>query len=169
MSASPVRSVLLLLALIFGLGCDGGPRSGDSTNTGAQAGPPPGLPEVELTIGIHRVTAEVANTLARRRQGLSGRRVLEPGRGMIFPYDPPEQPAFWMPDMHFDIDILWIQDRTIIDVHHDVPHEVERPLPTYAPSRPVDWVLEVPAGTAAARGWKVGDRVQAEPEPVFLD
>ncbi|MAE97145.1 MAG: hypothetical protein CL910_21050 [Deltaproteobacteria bacterium] len=124
-------------------------------------------PEVDVTIGMHRVRAEVADTLALRRRGLSGRRDLPPGRGMLFPYAPPTRPSFWMPDMHFPIDIVWIRDGRIVDLHVDVPHEVRPPLPTYQPSVPIDWVLEVPAGTARELGWRIGDPVESSPTPEF--
>ena len=129
----------------LGLGCDSpeptaqpGPMEAPmgAAVVAPGAAPASGAPIVELAIGFHRVRAEVANTLPRRRQGLSGRPSLAPGEGMIFPYDPPEQPSFWMPDMHFDIDILWIRQGKIIDLHARVPTRSNGPFrPTRLPPR----------------------------------
>ncbi len=169
---SPVRSrprclaarERLLGALVAALLLACGRSPGASEPTGADPGRPP---EVEVTIGIHRIRAEVADDEARRTRGLSGRERLPEGRGMLFPFDPPAQPAFWMPDMHFDIDIVWIRQGRIVDLTERVPHKVEPPLPRYRPREPVDWVLEVPAGTVHRLGWQVGDPVSARPTPRY--
>jgi hypothetical protein len=81
---------------------------------------------------------------------------------MLFVYAEPEPRGFWMPDMHFDIDIVWIRDGRIVHVEPDVPHAVSGPLPVYRPSEPADLVLEVAAGTAQRLGWRLGDAVQLE-------
>src|SRR5262249_28055298 len=105
---------------------------------------------------------EVADTDARKQQGLSGRLALLAGHGMLFPYDEPGIQGFWMPDMHFDIDIVWIRAGRIVHIEADVPHAVSDPLPVYRPQEPADQVLEVPAGTAARFGWRVGDVVRVD-------
>ena len=92
---------------------------------------------------------------------------MPPGRGMLYPYEKRARPSFWMPDMHFPIDIVWIRGGRIVDLHRDVSHEVRPPLPTYRPKVPIDWVLEVPAGTALRLGWESGDPATASPAPEF--
>ena len=120
-----------------------------------------------VEIGIHRIDADLADTPARRQRGLSGRPALADGRGMLFPYDPPERPTFWMPDMHFDIDIIWIRAGRILGVQANAPHQVTPPLPRYQPPDPIDLVLEVPAGTAERNGWRSGDAVTVDPPPRY--
>ena len=66
---------------------------------------------------------------------------------MLFRYEQPGRHGFWMPDMHFDIDILWIRAGRIVHVEANVPHGDARTI--YRPSEPADLVLEVPAGSAA--------------------
>lgn len=168
MSGRRPRSLALGLACLL-LACGSAPES----DAGEPAGPPaqPDLslraPEVEVAVGMHRVRAELADNTRRRRRGLSGRRELLPGRGMLFPYAQPTRPSFWMPDMHFPIDIVWIREGRIVDLHRDVSHQVRPPLRTYRPKVPIDWVLEVPAGTALRLGWEIGDPVTATPAPEF--
>ena len=123
---------------------------------------PDGPPRAKVTIGVHVIDAELADTPARQQRGLSGRPVLPPGQGMLFVYAEPALRAFWMPDMRFDIDIVWIRERRIVHVESDVPHAVEGKLPVYQPGEPADLVLEVPAGTARRLGWRVGDAVEVE-------
>ena len=145
---SLVPAVILLLALACA-------REGES--------PASAYPTAEVTIGIHRVQVEVANTPGRMSQGLSGRASLAKGRGMIFPYARADRHGFWMYDMHFDIDIVWIRDGRIVDVTSRAPHDPPGELPVYRPGVPADLVLEVPAGTVDELGWKIGDRVTVDP------
>jgi hypothetical protein len=79
---------------------------------------------------------------------------------MLFPYEQPGFLPFWMKDMRFAIDIIWIRDGRIVDVAHSVPFDPEGPGPTVRPRELADSVLEVPAGYAAAQGWRRGDRVE---------
>ncbi len=111
----------------------------------------------------HPIEVEVVRTPEARARGLSGRPSLPQGRGMLFLFDHADHHAFWMPDMHFDIDIVWIRSGRIVDIAHRVPHEVEGPLPLYRPRAPAKVVLEVAAGTAERLGWEIGDPVVFEP------
>jgi len=130
---------------------------------GERESPASAYPTAEVTIGIHRVQVEVADTPERRSRGLSGRASLAEGRGMIFPYARADRHGFWMYDMHFDIDIIWIRGDRIVDVTSRAPHDSPDELPVYRPREPADLVLEVPAGTADRLGWKIGDRVTVDP------
>jgi len=127
---------------------------------GARSGEP--APEARVVIRGASVGVEVADEPAEQIRGLSGREALAWDRGMLFVYDEPGLPAFWMKDMHFDIDLVWIREGRVVDVTHRVPHAVPPPLPTYRPRETVDTVLEVPAGVAQAHGWRRGDRVRVE-------
>jgi hypothetical protein len=146
--------VLLLLALA--LGCERGEPAGP-----AEPAPAP-PPRARVAVGLHVIDAEIADTPERRAHGLSGRPMLPEGKGMLFPYAEPGLHGFWMPDMHFDIDIVWIRAGRIVHVEADVPHQASAPLPVYRPPEPADLVLEVPAGTARRLGWRRGDPVRVE-------
>lgn len=120
-------------------------------------------PTAEVTVGMHRVQVEVADDATRRARGLSGRRSLAEGHGVLFPYASADRYGFWMFDMHFDIDIVWIRDGRIVDVTHRAVHDPPGELPIYRPRVPADLVLEVPAGTADRLGWAPGHSVQVRP------
>jgi uncharacterized protein len=139
---------LLLALLLFSLGCERGEP--------APAGEPP-APHARVTIGVHVIDAEVVDTPERKRRGLSGRPSLADGHGMLFVYDAPGLHGFWMPDMRFDIDILWMRAGRIVHVESDVSHRDAQAI--YRPPEPADLVLELPAGTARRRGFRVGDAV----------
>ena len=109
------------------------------------------------------VEVDLARTPQEQAQGLSGRSTLPDGRGMLFPYDQPLIPAFWMKGMLFSIDIIWILDNKVVDVSPRLPYpDPLTPssfLPTYSPRAPVTDVLEVPAGWAERNGVTVGSEV----------
>lgn len=131
----------------------------------ARMGEAPSAP-VRVIVGETPIRAEVAATPRARSRGLSGRDTLPGGTGMLFRYDRAEPRVFWMRDMRFDLDVVWIRGDSVVDV----TTAVRRPGPGGAPTRmgthqAVDLVLEVPAGTVHAHGWSVGDPVRIEPLP----
>lgn len=109
-----------------------------------------------------RVQVTVADTHATREKGLSGHAPLAEDEGMLFIFDQEDRYAFWMKDMRFAIDILWIKDGVIADITTDVaPSPPGGELPLYFPRVPVDRVLEMPAGFARAHGLRTGMKVTA--------
>jgi hypothetical protein len=151
MTRPPLAALLLAVAFAC-LACE---RSEPAAPTSA-----PAAPRARVTIGVHVVDAEVADTPERKQRGLSGRRFLGESEGMLFPYEAPGRYGFWMPDMHIDIDILWIRAGRIVHVESRVPHTDATTV--YRPREAAELVLEVPAGTAERRGWRVGDRVEVD-------
>jgi len=79
-------------------------------------------------------------------------------KGMLFEYKSPQKPAFWMKDMGFDIDIVWIRDGYIVGITPDVSHF--SPSAKYYPEQDIDMVLEVSAGYCKRHGISVGGKVE---------
>ncbi len=119
------------------------------------------LPTQEIIIGSTRLVVEVARTTAQKRQGLSGREFLAPGTGMMFVFDQPDEHQFWMKDMNFPLDFLWISSGKVIEIMTNVPApSIDNPQPAVvSPQQPIDMVIEVPAGWAVQNNVKVGDEV----------
>jgi hypothetical protein len=129
-------------------------------NVPAAEAPQSGLKQTLLTIhsanGAHRFTVDVAATPEQQERGLMFVRSLAPNRGMIFPYDPPQQVAFWMKNTLIPLDIIFIRaDGKIARIANARPLD-ETPLPS---GEPAVAVLEIRGGRAAALGIKPGDRV----------
>ena len=84
------------------------------------------------------------------------RKSLAGDRGMIFPYDPPQDVSFWMKNTLIPLDIIFIrQDGTIVRITHAKALDV-----TALPSgEPVAGVLEIRGGRAAELGIREGDIV----------
>ncbi|MFL6722317.1 MAG: DUF192 domain-containing protein [Sphingomonas sp.] len=117
-----------------------------------------GLREVPLTIrsksGIHHFEVEVAATPGQQERGLMFRHALAGDQGMIFPYEPPQDVAFWMKNTLIPLDIIFIRKNgTIARITNAEAMSLE-PLPA---GEPVAGVLEIRGGRAAELGIKEGD------------
>jgi len=115
--------------------------------------------------GYKVVNAEVRNTTLRlahadtstlRERGLSGRTSLQPFNGMLFSFDTPDYYSFWMKDMHFPIDMLWLDSGyRVVDV---VPRVMPDTFPaTFTSVRPAQYIVELPSGDVDRIGIQVGD------------
>ncbi len=113
----------------------------------------------DVTLGGVTIRAEVAETAEARAQGLSNRASLPEQAGMLFLFDRPGIYGFWMKDMKFSIDIIWINDRTIVDISPNVLPVPDGTPPTYRPRGPANRALEVKAGFAKAHGLSEGSPV----------
>lgn len=105
------------------------------------------------------VDIELARTSAEQKQGLSGREGLEDGQGMLFIFGEKAVKSFWMKDMNFPLDIIWLDGEKIIKISHDLPPEGSNPTNTYSSGEAVDYVLEVPAGFCNTNKIEVGNTV----------
>lgn len=108
---------------------------------------------------------ELAITAEEKIQGLSGRLSLKEDTGMLFVYGMQRKYTFWMPDMRFPLDIVWIgSDCTVADVTLNAlppePGQANQDLPLYSPESPVQYVLEINAAEADAKGIKAGVGVE---------
>ncbi len=104
---------------------------------------------------------EIADTPSKRTRGLSGRENLAADTGLLFIFDSNARQTFWMKDMNFALDFLWINNGRIIQINENVPPpKLTANRPAYISSHePVNWVLEVNAGFVKKFNIKVGDTV----------
>jgi len=114
--------------------------------------------QVEIRKQTVKVTVAISDN--DKSRGLSGKSSLADNEGMLFLYDTPGTPSFWMKDMKFPIDIIWIKGDSIADISANVPVSKSTPLPTYKPKAEIDKVLEVKAGWTELNKVKVGDKVK---------
>lgn len=116
-----------------------------------------------ITIASTTFTARVADTASLRTRGLSGSLPLGRLEGMFFIFPEVAYHSFWMSDLTFPIDIIWISsDGKIAGVAENAVPILPNQKPIYyVPPVPVQYVLEVPAGTYRAYAF-------ATSTPVFL-
>lgn len=118
----------------------------------------PDSPYVE--INNVKIPVEVVRTQAEVEKGLSGRVSLDAASGMLFIFAQPDYYRFWMPNMNFPIDIIWIKDDRIVEISPNVSNKFDPKNPKfYTPPQPADRVLEVNAGFAKNKNIKVNDDV----------
>lgn len=102
---------------------------------------------------------ELATTPQAHTQGLSGRASLPPDRAMLFVFGLQDRHCFWMKDMRFPLDIVWLnQDKQVVHIETDVRPETYPQ--TFCPSDEALYVLELNAGKAAAGNIVVGDTLR---------
>lgn len=105
-----------------------------------------------ITVGDKTYQAEVVTSALDQQIGLSKYQILDHNKGMLFTSKEKAQRIFWMKDMKFDIDIVWIADQKVIGVSRGY---FKSPLKLiYSPGK-VDTVLEVNPES----GIKIGDKV----------
>jgi len=122
--------------------------------------------EPTVIIGDNRIVLEVMQTSTELSKGLSGKPSLGAEHGMLFIFSKPALYQFWMPDMNFSIDILWIDNGKIIGITPEVPYTFDPQAPIfYKPPSPVQYVLEVNAGFTAEKNIQIGDTVIFENIP----
>lgn len=106
------------------------------------------------------VTAELAVTDEERQLGLMFRPKINDDQGMLFIFEEESRHSFWMRNMRFAIDILWLdKDRRIVHIEPQVPPCGQDPCPSYPTPQPARFVLEIRSGGAAAHKLKLYDRL----------
>ena len=109
----------------------------------------PAAPLGTVTINNKTFQVEVADTPLKRERGLSGRdRVGGAADGMLFVFETSAAYPFWMKDMKFPIDIIWIKDDRVIGISDSLEPSTEPVPSSYLPPDDVNYVLEFPAGFA---------------------
>jgi len=118
-----------------------------------------------VRIGDTVYVVDLAVTPAERTQGLSGRLSMDAERGMLFVYGEDGARTFWMPNMHFPLDMVWIRaDCTVAGVTANVPNPpLDTPrdqLELYPSAGLVRFILELNAGQAEMHGIGAGGAVK---------
>jgi len=120
-------------------------------------------PASKVTIDNQTFSVELAKTTAQQQQGLSGRKSLPQDQGMLFVFTTPGLTPFWMKDMKFPLDMIFIKDDKIVTVFRNVPvpaNSKATNLPVYVPTKPANYVLELNAGQASKFDFQNGDDVK---------
>ncbi len=118
----------------------------------------------KLTINSSVVNVEIADTPDKRKQGLSGRQSLATDSGMLFIFEKADKVGFWMKDMKFALDLIYINDKKVVDIIKNAAmppvDQKDQDLPIYMAREPFNMVLEVNAGFVDSHSLKVGDMIE---------
>ena len=122
----------------------------------------PQFNDAAVQINNKKLNVFVADEEQEQRLGLAVRKKISDEEGMLFTFDKPLMPTFWMKHMKFPIDIIWIKNNQVVEVDRDLapqPGVENQELKLYKPKSEVDAVLEVNAGWAKKNNLSIGDEV----------
>lgn len=113
-----------------------------------------------VKIGNHTFSLYLATTSRDQEVGLARFSKIESNQGMLFLFDKPDYYSFWMKNMKFPIDIIFISQNRIVDIFQNVPTpKNNNNLPTYTTGEKADKVLEINAGLSNAYKIRISDNV----------
>ncbi|MEM1366948.1 MAG: DUF192 domain-containing protein [Cyanobacteria bacterium P01_H01_bin.15] len=156
------RQWAVLMSLLVVMGCGSAPSidaiaETDTSQTGQM------LPiEATLDIGETTLELEVARTSTEQALGLMFRESLPADRGMLFPFYEERFTQFWMYNVKFPLDMVFLNSGKIVALETNVPPCTAEPCPTYGPPVFVDTVLELNGGRAAELGLTRGQQLTIE-------
>ena len=155
--------LVIVVFIIFGRGFSTGQFLTQTATDSAQT---QNKESVQVTIKDLVVQAKIADEPKEREAGLADYSSLPLGEGMLFVFDKSASYIFWMKDVEFAIDIIWIDEtKKIVDIAPNVPPEPnknEKELTRYKPKSDAKYVLEINAGLSALHNLQVGDQVLFE-------
>lgn len=115
-----------------------------------------------VTINRYNVSSFVADTDEKRTRGLSGVENMSEQQGMLFVFNYPSKQGFWMNEMKFPLDIIWL------DVNGTVIHIEKKLQPctsvlfcsVYAPSKDAKYVFETIGGFTDLHSVNEGTKIK---------
>ena len=126
----------------------------------AQEGPQMNLRRVELTAGMHRIDAQVAQTPQERQIGLMHRQEMPTQEGMLFIFDQPGVQCFWMKNTLLPLTAAFVaDDGTIVNLADMKPQTTD----SHCSTKPVRYVLEMNQGWFGKKGIKPGFKLGGAP------
>lgn len=120
----------------------------------------PRQPDVQrIRVGTAELDVLMADSYAEQVQGLSGTEISTLGAdGMLFLYDLEKERTFWMHEMNYNLDMIWIQGNEVVKIEENIPAPMEGETPIRFHSTPytIDAALELPAGGVGQFEIRVG-------------
>ena len=108
---------------------------------------------LELSVGIHRIPAEVANTDESRTVGLMQRKSMPTNSGMLFVFNQEAQHCMWMRNTLIPLAVAFIDGQgRIINIEEMLPLTENN----HCAIKPAKFALEMNAGWFKRRGYAAG-------------
>jgi uncharacterized protein len=148
-SLQPLRRSLLVWAL-------GACAFGQAGTALAQEEPQMKLPRAALTVGMHRIDAQVAMNPEQRQIGLMWRKSMPAHEGMLFVFEQPSQQCFWMKNTLIPLTAAFVDDDGTIVNLADMKPQTTNP---HCSAKPVRYVLEMNVGWFAKKKIKAGAKI----------
>ena len=124
------------------------------------SGPQLHLQRLDLSAGMHRIDAQVAQAPHERQIGLMNRPAMPQHEGMLFVFEQPATQCFWMKNTLLPLTAAFVaDDGTIVNLADMQPHAEE----SHCSAKPVRYVLEMNQGWIDKKGLKAGSRLRGAP------
>lgn len=109
-----------------------------------------------------QLSAEIPTTRELMAKGLAVKNELRDNESMLFVYEEPSRHSFWMKDMRFPIDIIWIDSNgRIVHIEENLePCPLAPICPSYAPNADSQYVLETASGFAQRHNIGLGTYIK---------
>jgi uncharacterized protein len=110
------------------------------------------------------LSAEIPTTTELMGKGLAVKNELKENESILFVFEEPSRHSFWMKDMKFPIDIIWIDSNgKVVHIKENLrPCPLILICPTYAPSMDSQYVLETIAGFTQRHNISLETRIDFE-------
>ena len=113
----------------------------------------------KVSISSYIIDVELAETNTQKSIGLSNRNNLCENCGMLFLFDDLKLHNFWMGEMRFPLDILYIRDNEIVEIFENIPIMTDNDYTRIYPDINANRVLELNAYWSQKNNIKVGDKI----------
>lgn len=101
----------------------------------------------------------LALTERERKRGLMFKEDLAPDEGLLFVYNKSSIYSFWMKNVSFPLDIIWIsQNKEVVEIKRNVLPCQDDSCPKINPGKKAKYVLEIKGGLSEEMGIFVGDK-----------
>ena len=151
--------ILFILGIILYYFSSSSIPAASRNNNFSPSNSPDVLKKGSLVLGGQTVNVELALTDAEQYQGLSDRNSLCADCGMFFDFPYKDKLNFVMRNMHFPLDIIFINDDTILNIDANLAPEGSKTNNIYSSISEANRVLEVNAGYCEKHGIKAGDKI----------
>lgn len=111
---------------------------------------------IPVQLGSQKFSLDIADTDAKRTQGLSDRRQLAKDQGMLFVFPNTDRQCMWMKDMYVSLDMVWLNsEKEVVSIQENIKPD------TYPQQFCADgkYVIELAAGVTQNMGLQVGEQL----------
>ncbi|MCA9365060.1 MAG: DUF192 domain-containing protein [Candidatus Moranbacteria bacterium] len=109
-----------------------------------------------IHIGAKKYNAEIVTSQEDQKKGLGQRKDMCQDCAMVFLFEKKDTYAFWMKDMLFAIDIIWVDGDKIVDYVQEIDPKDKR---IFTPKEGADMAVELKAGSVREEKFSIGQTV----------
>jgi uncharacterized protein len=114
------------------------------------------LPRTQLRAGMHVISAEIADNMSARSNGLMMRNKMAANEGMLFVFEQPQAHCFWMRNTLLPLSIAFLDDDGVVVNIADMQPKSDE---SHCAKKPVRFALEMNQGWFATKGIKADSKI----------